>query len=191
MRLEHLITDINEAVFNRIMESRTGSEEEARSISQMVGLAALKYGDLSNQATKNYVFDVDRFISFEGNTGPYILYTMVRIKSILAKYQEAKGVSELPTEIRGAVNASEKALHLQLAKVNEVIAGSCQDIAPHRLCQYIYEISDVFNSFYHDNRIMGEEDAQKQAGWIALLGMTLKVLDTCINLLGFNAPEKM
>ena len=191
MRLEHLITDINDAVFNRIMENRTVSEDEARSISEIVGLAALKYGDLSNQATKNYVFDVDRFISFEGNTGPYILYTMVRIKSILAKYQEAKNVTELPTEIRGAVNASEKALHLQLAKVNEVIAGSCADIAPHRLCQYIYEVSDVFNSFYHDNRILGEEDAAKQAGWIALLGMTLKVLATCIDLLGFDAPEKM
>ncbi|MDD6213531.1 MAG: arginine--tRNA ligase [Clostridiales bacterium] len=191
MRLEHLIQDIDEAVFQRIMANRTVSEEEARQISQIVGLAALKYGDLSNQATKNYIFDVDRFISFEGNTGPYILYTIVRIKSILAKYQEATGCAELPTEILAAAGDSEKNLQLQLAKVNETINSSCEDIAPHRLCQYIYEVSNAFNSFYHDNKILGEEDKAKQSGWIALLILTRDILNTCITLLGFEAPEKM
>ncbi len=191
MRLEYLISDINEAVFRRIMENRTMSEEEARRTSETVGLAALKYGDLSNQATKNYVFDVDRFISFEGNTGPYILYTMVRIKSILGKYQEAKAGAALPTELLPATDESEKSLQLLLARTGEVIADSCRSIAPHKLCQYIYEVSDAFNSFYHDHRILAEEDQIRQAGWIALLGLTLRVLDTCIDLLGFEAPEKM
>ena len=191
MRLEHLITDINAAVYDRIMENRTVSEEEAREIAQIVGLAALKYGDLSNQATKNYVFDVDRFISFEGNTGPYILYTIVRIKSILRKYQEAKGTDVLPDAIRPAADGSEKALQLLLSRANEVIAASCADIAPHRICQYIYEVSNAFNSFYHDHKILTEEDPGVQSGWIALLGLTRTVLATCIDLLGFEAPEQM
>ena len=191
MRLEHLITDIDEAVFNRIMENRTVSEEEARGISEIVGLAALKYGDLSNQATKNYVFDVDRFISFEGNTGPYILYTIVRIKSILRKAQEASGETALPQTLRPAWDDSEKALQLLLARAGEVICSATEDIAPHRICQYIYEVSNAFNSFYHDHRILAEEDKEKQNGWLALLGLTRRVLETCIDLLGFEAPEQM
>ena len=88
MRLEMLISDVSEKVYEKILENRDISEEEAREISKIIGLAAIKYGDLSNQATKDYVFDIDRFTSFEGNTGPYILYTIVRIKSILKKYAE-------------------------------------------------------------------------------------------------------
>ncbi len=92
MRLEVLIEDISKAVYERIMENRTVSQEEARQTAGMVGLAALKYGDLSNQAAKDYIFDIDRFISFEGNTGPYILYTIVRIRSILGKYEAPFGL---------------------------------------------------------------------------------------------------
>ncbi len=111
MRLEHLIANINEQVFNRIMENRTVSEEEARNTAKIVGLAALKYGDLSNQAAKDYVFDIDRFISFEGNTGPYILYTIVRIKSILNKFAENGGTAEAG-KILPAASDSEKGLAL-------------------------------------------------------------------------------
>ena len=191
MRLEHLISDINEAVYARIMENREISEEEARGISQIIGLAALKYGDLSNQATKDYVFDVERFTSFEGNTGPYILYTMVRIKSILAKYKASEPSETLPETLRAAESGSEKDLQLLLARANDVIAAACEEIAPHRLCQYIYEVSNSFNKFYHETKIIGEEDREKQNGWIALLSATLAVLADCIGLLGFDAPEKM
>ncbi len=191
MRLEHLISDINEAVYARIMENREISEEEARGISQIIGLAALKYGDLSNQATKDYVFDVERFTSFEGNTGPYILYTMVRIKSILAKYKASEPSETLPETLRAAESGSEKDLQLLLARANDVIAAACEEIAPHRLCQYIYEVSNSFNKFYHETKIIGEEDREKQKGWIALLSATLTVLADCIGLLGFDAPEKM
>ena len=191
MRLEHLISDINEAVYARIMENREISEEEAREISQIIGLAALKYGDLSNQATKDYVFDVERFTSFEGNTGPYILYTMVRIKSILAKYKASESSETLPETLRAAESGSEKDLQLLLARANDVIAAACEEIAPHRLCQYIYEVSNSFNKFYHETKIIGEEDREKQNGWIALLSATLTVLADCIRLLGFDAPEKM
>ena len=191
MRLEHLISDIREAVYNRIMENRTISEEEARENAGIIGLAALKYGDLSNQATKDYVFDVDRFISFEGNTGPYILYTIVRIKSILAKYRETTGAAVIPSALTAAVSDSEKDLQLQLARANDVIASACEEIAPHKLCQYIYEISNAFNKFYHETKILSEEDTARRDGWIALLALTKEVLETCIRLLGFSAPEKM
>ncbi len=189
MRLEHLIGDINQAVYQRIQENRELSQAEARSISETVGLSALKYGDLSNQAAKDYVFDVDRFISFEGNTGPYILYTMVRIKSILARYR-AEGGPEAHT-LREAQSPSEKDLQLLLARANDSIGAACAERAPHRLCQYVYEVSNAFNRFYHETRILGEEDAVRKQGWIALLSLTLKVLADATSLLGFEAPEKM
>ena len=144
MRLEHLIADIDNAVLNKIKENRSVSDEEAEETSKIVGLAALKYGDLSNQASKDYVFDIDRFASFEGNTGPYILYTIVRIKSILAKYKENGGSSE-NINILPAKEASEKTLALSLIKFSDVIESAYKDNAPHRICQYIYEVSNAFN----------------------------------------------
>ena len=194
MRLEKLISDIDEAVFNRIMENRTVSEEEARETAKVVGLAALKYGDLSNQASKDYIFDMDRFISFEGNTGPYILYTIVRIKSIPGKYKENGGsVSELAAEkkILPAAGASEKALMLQLAKYSEVLENSFAETAPHKICQYIYETANAFNSFYHDTKILSEEDEARKDSYIGLITLTKRVLETCIGLLGIEAPERM
>lgn len=194
MRLEKLIADIDEAVFARIMENRTVSEEEARETAKVVGLAALKYGDLSNQASKDYVFDIDRFISFEGNTGPYILYTIVRIKSILGKYKDNGGcVSSLAAEkkILPAKGVSEKALMLQLAKYNEVLENSFAETAPHKICQYIYETANAFNSFYHDTKILSEEDETQKNSYIGLITLTKRVLETCIGLLGIEAPERM
>ena len=193
MRLENLIKDINDAVYNKIMENRSVSEEEARETARIVGLSALKYGDLSNQASKDYVFDIDRFTSFEGNTGPYILYTIVRIKSILAKYAETgKIAGDIVSEILSPENnASEKALMTQLAKFNEVMEGVVKELAPHRLCAYIYDIANAFNRFYHETKIMGEEDEKVQASYIMLLELTKRVLDTGIDLLGFSAPERM
>lgn len=194
MRLERLIADIDEAVFDRIMENRTVSQEEARNTAKIVGLAALKYGDLSNQAAKDYVFDVDRFISFEGNTGPYILYTIVRIKSILAKYVENGGkVSESGAEkkILPASGASEKALMLQLSKYSEVMENSFAETAPHKICQYIYELANCFNSFYHDTKILAEADEAKKDSYIGLITLTKRVLETCIGLLGIEAPDRM
>lgn len=191
MRLENLIKDIDEAVFARIMENRTVSEEEAKETAQVVGLAALKYGDLSNQAAKDYVFDMDRFISFEGNTGPYILYTMVRIKSILAKYEvlEDKLIGDVC--ILPAMSASEKSLMLELSKYNEVMENSFLETAPHKICQYVFDLSNAFNSFYHDTRILVQEDKARQASWISLITLVKDVLANCIQVLGFEAPERM
>lgn len=165
-------------------------EEEARKIASQVGLAALKYGDLSNQISKDYIFDVDRFTSFEGDTGPYILYTIVRIKSILTKYREGREETAA-ADILPASSASEQALMLELTKFNEMIYTACQEIAPHRICAYIYDLANAFNTFYHNTKIIAEEDKQKQSSWIALITLVQDILSTCIDLLGFEAPDRM
>ena len=153
-------------------------------------MAAIKYGDLSNQASKDYIFDIDRFTSFEGDTGPYILYTVVRIKSILNKYQE-QGKALEDAALQDAAGEPEKALMLEIAKFNAVMQSAAEEAAPHKLCAYIYEIANAFNRFYHETKILSEEDPQKQAGWIALLVLAKEILETCIELLGFSAPERM
>ncbi len=190
MRLELLIKSVTDEVYTKIMENRSMEEEEARKVAAQVGLAALKYGDLSNQISKDYIFDVDRFTSFEGDTGPYILYTIVRIKSILAKYQELKK-GATPTAILPSASEGEKALVLELAKFNEVIYTAAEEVAPHRICAYTYDLANAFNSFYHDTKIIAEEDVKKQASWIALITLVQDILTTCIDLLGFTAPERM
>ena len=190
MRLEHLIADINEAVYKKMMENRTMDEEEARATAKIVGLAALKYGDLSNQASKDYVFDIERFASFEGNTGPYILYTIVRIKSILNKYTDSGKTLE-NLSMNPADSATEKALMLSLAKFSEIMAVVYTEKAPHKLCQFIYEVSNAFNGFYHDTKILAETDEAKQKGYIALICLTKAVLEQCIELLAIECPDRM
>lgn len=192
MRLENLIASIDDAVYAKIMENRTVSEEEAKKVSEIVGLSALKYGDLSNQASKDYIFDIDRFASFEGNTGPYILYTIVRIKSILEKYGQAgKDASINGGHVNASQTPSEKALMMELVKFNAMIETAYEELAPHRICAYIYDLSNAFNKFYHENNIMGEADEIKQAGYINLLRLAKAALETSIDLLGFSAPDRM
>lgn len=191
MRLESLIGSINEAVYEKMSDNRDMEEAEARDTARIVGLSALKYGDLSNQAAKDYVFDVDRFISFEGNTGPYNLYTIVRIKSILNKHAQLGIHYDGDTSILAAENDSVKALMLELTKLNEVIDASFEEYAPHKICQYIYDLSNVFNKFYHETKIIAEEDLRKQAAYISLLKLTRDVLSTCVDLLGIEVPDRM
>ncbi len=211
LRLEKLIAETDEKVLARVKESR-GDEitaEEAASISRIVGLAALKYGDLSNQATKDYIFDLDKFTAFEGNTGPYILYTIVRIASILRKYREslpdAGSISGGELEgfltyfdahaaeyrIRPIGNANGRTLETELSRFNGEMINAWNELAPHKLCSYIYDISNAFNSFYHDVKFLAEEDEEQRKGYIALLVLTYRVLNDCIHTLGFAAPERM
>ncbi len=195
MRLENLIREIEEEMVRKIHENAQtkGYEvdgEEARRTAEIVGLAAIKYGDLSNQASKDYVFDIDRFTSFEGDTGPYILYTIVRIKSILAKYTE-QGGKLTDIVIREAANDSDKALMLELSKFHAMMEAAYEEAAPHRICAYIYDLANAFNRFYHETKILTEENDSRKTGWIALLKLTKEILETCIDLLGFSAPERM
>ena len=196
MRLEHLISGINEEMLAKIQENQKTKEnlgisaEEAENTAKMVALAAIKYGDLSNQASKDYIFDIDRFTSFEGNTGPYILYTIVRIKSILNKYH-ALGKDESGAVIEAAHSKSEKDLMLELSKFNAVMENAFEETAPHKICSYIYDLANAFNSFYHGTKIMSEENETVQKSYIRLLELTKSVLETCIDVLGFSAPERM
>ncbi len=190
MRLEHLIADIEGEMYKKITDNRTVEEAEAKETAKIVGMSAIKYGDLSNQASKDYVFDVDRFTSFEGNTGPYILYTIVRIKSILNKYKEANGSMD-DLRVNATENASEKALMLELVKYNAVMENAYEELAPHKICAYIYDLANAFNRFYHETKILSEEDEAVKKGYIALLVLAKEVLESCIDVLGFTAPERM
>lgn len=191
MKLESLISNIEDAVYEKMSGNREMPEDEARKVARIVGLSALKYGDLSNQASKDYVFDLERFISFEGNTGPYNLYTIVRINSILKKYAQMGIQYDGDTSILPASNDSVKALMLELTKLNEVMHASFEEYAPHKICQYIYDLSNVFNKFYHETKIIAEEDLRQQASYISLLKLTRDVLTTCVDLLGIEVPDRM
>ena len=190
MRLEDFINEICGEMYQKIMQNRTVAEEEAQKTANMVGISAIKYGDLSNQIAKDYVFDVERFTSFEGNTGPYILYTIVRIKSILQKsqYHEDEICKMVMQE---ALAASEKNLMLEVARWSSVIDKVYEELAPHKLCAYVYDLANAFNRFYHETKILTEEDEERKSSYIKLLALTKTILETCINLLGFEAPERM
>lgn len=190
MRLEALLKETNEEMYRKITTNRAMEEEEAVQTAKIVALAAIKYGDLSNQAAKDYIFDIDRFTSFEGDTGPYLLYTIVRIKSILNKYVEQAGNLD-KVSLKEAGSASEKNLMLEISKFNSMIETAYEETAPHKVCAFLYDMANAFNTFYHDTKILSEEDKDKQAGYIALLLLTKNLLETCIDLLGFSAPDRM
>lgn len=190
MRLENLIREINEEMYKKIVDNRSIKEEDAQATARIVGLSAIKYGDLSNQASKDYIFDIERFTSFEGNTGPYILYTTVRIKSILSRYAEEGNDPADSSMIRPA-SESEKALMLEAAKFNSVVTNAFEEKAPHKICSYIYELANAFNSFYHETKILKEENEEQKKSFIALLVLVKDILEACIGMLGFEAPERM
>ena len=198
MRLENLVNEVNEEMLKKINENQKSKEElaidkdEAVKTAKTIALAAIKYGDLSNQAGKDYIFDIDRFTSFEGNTGPYILYTIVRIKSILNKYvANGNTLDNLENAIIAADSESEKDLMLSLTKFGAMMENAFAESAPHKICAYIYELANAFNGFYHNTKILAEENEKTQKSYIAILVLTKAILETCIDILGFEAPERM
>lgn len=195
MHLERLVQETKDEMFKKIREgkSREGrevSEKEAWEIAEVVAVSALKYGDLSNQASKDYIFDMDKFTSSEGDTGPYILYTVVRIKSILNKYREQGGSLE-GLALLEAESDAEKALEMVLVQFHAMIQGAIAEIAPHKVCAFVYDLANAFNRFYHETKILSEENQAKKQSWLALLMLVRDVMETCTDLLGFEVPEKM
>ena len=186
MRLETLVKDMTDFVRTKVVENRIVSDDEVEPTTAKIAMAALKYGDLSNQPTKDYIFDLDRFAAFEGNTGPYILYTIVRIKSILSKYGAWEN---LPIQV--PANACAKDLMLAITKFDPTLQSALKASAPNLICAYIYELAGCVNKFYHETRILGEENEELKAGYIALIGLAKNILETCIDILGFSAPDKM
>lgn len=191
LRLQALREQINEEVYKKMMENRDYAEEEAQEIAAKVGLAALKYGDLSNQASKDYIFDIERFASFEGNTGPYILYTIVRIKSLIGKYEANGGVMSPNDKLLPPMSESETELYLTLTKFADMMENAYAELAPHKICQYIFELSESFNHFYHETKILAEEKEERRASYLKLISLVQRLLETCIEMLGFEAPDKM
>ena len=198
MRLESLVAEVNDEMLKKINDNQKNKEDlaidndEAVKTAKTIALAAIKYGDLSNQASKDYIFDIDRFTSFEGNTGPYILYTIVRIKSILNKYvANGNTLDNLENAILAADSESEKDLMLALTKFAAMMENAFAESAPHKICAYIYELANAFNGFYHNTKILAEENEKTQKSYIAILVLTKAILETCIDILGFEAPERM
>ena len=186
LRLEQLIADMTDFVRSKVVENKIVAESEVEATTAKIALAALKYGDLSNQPTKDYNFDLECVAAFEGNTGPYILYTIVRIKSILSRYGAWEN---LP--IQAPVNTEGKDLMLAVTKFGPAMESALKASAPNMVCAYIYELAGCVNKFYHETPILKEEDEEKKAGYIALLGLAKNILEQCIQILGFEAPEKM
>ncbi len=186
MRLEQLIDDMTDFVRAKVVENQIVEADQVEETTAKIAIGALKYGDLSNQPSKDYIFDMDRFAAFEGNTGPYILYTIVRIKSILSKYGPWE---QLP--IQASANPAAKDLMLAITKFGPSMESALRSSAPNLVCSYIYELAGCVNRFYHETRILTEEDEAKKAGYIALMGLAKGILETSIDLLAFSAPEKM
>ena len=198
MKLSELLDTVESKVAIKGEEEMDAAE--LKELKQIIGLAAIKYGDLMNPCESNYIFDIDKFASFEGNTGPYILYTMVRIKSILAKLKERHPdiSAALSAAGHGAQQfspafsvSSERELALSLTRFSHAVSEAQKKDAPSLICSYIYEISNKFNVFYHDKKILAEENKDTLRALVALITLTLNVLDICINILGFRAPDKM
>ena len=186
LRLEQLIADMTDFVRTKVVENQIVAENEVEETTAKIAMAALKYGDLINQPTKDYNFDMERFAAFEGNTGPYILYTIVRIKSILSRYGAWEN---LP--IQEPANPFAKELMIAITKLGPTLESALRASAPNLICAYIYELAGCVNKFYHETRILSEEDETLKAGYIALIGLAKNVLEQCIHILGFSAPEKM
>ena len=188
MRLESLIEEINNQVYLKMDNTKEMKDEDKKEISKIVGLAALKYADLSNQISKDYIFDVDKFTSFEGKTGPYILYTLVRIKSILNKYFENNELKE--KRILAPKEDIEKEILLTISKYSQILEESYKENAPSKICTYLYELANNFNSYYQKIKIL-QGDLERLESNITLLVLLKKIFENGIDLLGFSAPEKM
>ncbi|MBT8212511.1 MAG: arginine--tRNA ligase [Acidimicrobiia bacterium] len=191
LKLRDLIDMVTEAAMKRIEAQDLGADmekDERFAIARQVGLAALKYGDLQNHRASDYMFDLDRFVSFDGKTGPYLQYAAVRIKSILRRVAE-EGIE--PGRAAAPINDGDEALMLQLVRLPEVIDRSLDSRAPNHIAEYTFELAAVFNRFYEQCHILSESDPIVQASWVTLVETTLAALTLLLDLLGIEVPARM
>ncbi|GAA0559365.1 arginine--tRNA ligase [Rhizomicrobium electricum] len=190
MKLFDLIAMTTDAAKARIAEAGLGADypvEEQEDIAQKVGIAALKFADLSNWRLTDYIFDLDRFTKFEGKTGPYLQYAAVRIRSILRKAEE-QGFVTAPPVVRSAV---ERALVLKILALPEAMESAEEKRAPNFLCEYVFELAQEFSRFYAEHHILSEPDADLRAARLGLCALTLAVLTKALDLLGIEVPTRM
>jgi len=191
LRLGDLIDLVTSAASERLDAAHIAEDypaEERAEIARRVGLAALKFGDLSNHRTSNYVFDLDRFASFEGKTGPYLQYSAVRIKSVLRKATEL-GIGLGP--VIDPTVEQERNLMLRLIRLPHILERAADLRAPNVLAEYAYDVATDFSRFYEHCHILTEEDADRQASWLTLVETTLRTLALLLDLLGIEIPERM
>ncbi len=184
--IEDAITEARKVVLEAGMDEKFGVDE-LEDIATKVGIAAIKFADLSNQRMSNYVFDLERFTKFEGKTGPYQMYAAVRIKSMLRKARE-QGLEEGPLTLSAD---AERNLLLALSQLPEATLAAAEKNAPHILCDHVYTLTQEFNSFYHDCHVLGEKDEAIRASRLTLCAVTLRQIETALNLLGIDVPERM
>ncbi|MBM3263374.1 MAG: arginine--tRNA ligase [candidate division Zixibacteria bacterium] len=191
MKLKDLIRMVTDAAMERIAEIesvRGYSEAEKAEIALRVGVSALKYADLMNHRTKNYIFDLERFLSFEGRTGPYLLYTTVRIKSILRRAAER---NMTPGPFLPPSGDLERELSLCLSEFPDTVRLSFETRAPNHLCDLAFRLATIYNRFYHEHHILNEENVNQRDSWLSLSRLTLNVLEKTLDLLGIETPERM
>ncbi|WP_026873066.1 arginine--tRNA ligase [Inquilinus limosus] len=191
MKLYDLLGTATDTALKRLEEAGLAKEypeEERREIARRVGIAAVKFADLSNHRVSNYVFDLDRMLRFEGKTGPYLQYAAVRIKSMLRR-AEAEGI--VPGAILPAVNEADRALMLQLAQLPDAIRGAYDKRAPNELCDFAYTLAQEFSRFYNACHVLSEPDAARRASWLGLAALTLRQLERVLDLLGIEIPDRM
>lgn len=189
MKLEDLIAMAEERAYVRMEEANLAkdmSTAEKEDVAHKVGIAAIKFADLQNQRQADYVFDIDRLTSFEGKTGPYLLYQAVRIKSLLAKagYEIAE-TSPL------VLQDGDRPLALVLTEFPDAVEGAAKNYTPHMLCEYAYRLAQAFSSFYGNCHILSEEDEALKNSRLALCAMTYQTLETALSLLGISIPKRM
>ncbi|PZO87663.1 MAG: arginine--tRNA ligase [Micavibrio aeruginosavorus] len=189
MRLDDLIAMAVEKARARMEEAKVGadfSKEEQADIAHKVAIAAIKFADLQNQRHADYVFDLDRLTSFEGKTGPYLLYQAVRIKSLLRK--AGYDINAVPSL---ALQDGDRALALVLTEMPDAVEASLKNYAPHHLCDYAYRVAQAFSSFYGNCHILSEENETVRASRLSLCAQTYRKLELVLNLLGIEIPERM
>jgi arginyl-tRNA synthetase len=188
LRLRDLIDQVTDKARQRLAEGGVGEgypPEEREAIARLVGMAALKFADLSNPRTTDYVFDLDRFVAFEGKTGPYLLYAAVRIDSVL---QKAGGAEAGPFRIG---HEAERGLALALAGYPDALAKATEQRMPHHLAEQAYAVAQAFSRFYAACRIVDEADAAVRASRLSLSAVTSRQLRACLDLLGIEVPARM
>lgn len=191
VRLGDVIQMVRETARAHLDEAHLAEDypdQERDLIASQVGVAALKFGDLINNRSSDYVFDIERFSSFEGKTGPYLQYAAVRIKSILRKAGEL-GLNA--GDIVAPTFASERDLVLELLRLPEVVARSIELRAPNHVAEYTHQLATRFNRFYDECHILSEQDAKRQASWLAVSEWALAALERLLDLLGIVVPDRM
>jgi arginyl-tRNA synthetase len=191
MKLFDLIAMVTAEAEKRLAEQGIGTDysaEERADIARKVGIATLKFADLSNFRLTDYIFDLERFSKFEGKTGPYLQYAAVRIKSILRKAEEKDFT---PAERAILRTPEDRALILELLALADAMAGAEAKRAPNILCEYAFELAQSFSSFYAAHHILSESDAAVRGARLGLCGVTLAALVKVLDLLGIEVPERM